>query len=48
MEAYKKSQAGYSSKIDETSIDDQYAKGVDSKLEKGNVEQVDNKKSRGS
>lgn len=47
MEAYEKSQAGHSSKIkDETSIDDEYAKEVDSKLEKGNVEQVDNKKSR--
>ncbi len=49
MEAYEKSQAGYSSKIkDETSIDDEHAKEVDSKLEKGNVEQVDNKKSRDS
>lgn len=47
MEAYEKSQAGHSSKIkDETSVDDEHAKEVDSKLEKGNVEQVDNKKSR--
>ncbi|WP_341818309.1 hypothetical protein [Wolbachia endosymbiont (group B) of Ennomos erosarius] len=47
MEAYEKSQAGHSSKIkDETSIDDEHAKEVDSKLEKGNVERVDNKKSR--
>jgi|GEM_PF-5323296 len=47
MEAYEKSQAGHSSKIkDEISVDDEYAKEVDSKLEKGNVEQVDNKQSR--
>ncbi|MDX5462049.1 hypothetical protein [Wolbachia endosymbiont of Oedothorax gibbosus] len=47
MEAYEKLQAGHSCKIkDETSVDDEYAKEVDSKLEKGNVEQVDNKKSR--
>lgn len=46
MEAYEKSQAGHSSKIkDETSVDDEQAK-IDSKLKKGNVEQVDNKKSR--
>ncbi|WP_065106840.1 hypothetical protein [Wolbachia endosymbiont of Nomada ferruginata] len=49
MKAYKKSQEDYPSKIkDETSIDDEHTKEVDSKLEKGNVEQVDNKKSRGS
>ncbi len=47
MEAYEKSQAGHSSKIkDETSVDDEHTKEVDSKLEKGNVEQVDNKQSR--
>ncbi|GFR07165.1 uncharacterized protein TNCT_13471 [Trichonephila clavata] len=47
MEAHEKSQAGHSSKIkDETSVDDEHTKEVDSKLEKGNVEQVDNKKSR--
>lgn len=47
IEAYEKSQAGHSSKIkDEISVDDAHAKEVDSKLEKGNVEQVDNKQSR--
>ncbi|XCA33535.1 MAG: hypothetical protein ABS808_01585 [Wolbachia endosymbiont of Polyergus mexicanus] len=47
MEAHEKLQAGHSSKIkDETSVDDEHTKEVDSKLEKGNVEQVDNKQSR--
>lgn len=46
MEAHEKLQSGHSSKIeDRTSIDDKHAK-VDSKLENGNVKQVDNEKSR--
>ncbi|WP_250295415.1 RasGAP domain-containing protein [Wolbachia endosymbiont of Oedothorax gibbosus] len=49
MEAHEKLQSSHSSKIeDKTSIDDEHTKEVDSKFEKGNVEQVDNKKSRGS
>ncbi|MDR2831867.1 MAG: hypothetical protein LBV62_03050 [Rickettsiales bacterium] len=53
MEAYEKSQSQdkftiHSSKIkDEANIDNKHIKGVGSKFEKGNVEQVDNKKSHG-